>query len=196
MKKSIITIIVLIIIFTITGFIINTKTKQKNITNKLEEISKIEKEFKNLDINYEIYNMPPELSNYLKTKSKYKKLYKTKKFVVYIDGTDSPYSEEFKQNIQKIIKTNKKHYTFVSRKSKNKIITMKSSDMKIFKRKGVKIDKGIISEEEGNAELTFLKKCSSICIINPETNQMFSIKGSRQKEAEQLDKIFDTLKKW
>lgn len=202
MKKKIIIVSVLVFILAAVGTVLYLNKKNTKKVFKKTKIEKITEMPAKLDelsgINYELNQMSGYIVDYLKTKSSYKKIYKKKKFIVYIDGNNSPYSKEFKNTIDKIKqdKNFQKDYNFISRPPKAEFTIITTRDIKRMKAKKIKFPKNYLTTRDGNAELKFIKNCHSLCIVNPKNDQLFSIKGSTDKEAKKLEYIFDNLRKW
>lgn len=130
------------------------------------------------DVNYTYKDLSDETVNYLKTKSQYKDLYKNKKFVVYNLTPECACAQELNEKID-TLKTNSEisqNYSFYPEKSPGK--------------------PAYDSEEDQKASREFASKCQQFCIVNPNTNEVFTINDINNKDVVQLDSILEQLKNW
>ena len=129
-------------------------------------------------IDYSVKSLLDSTVAYLKTKSEYKDLYTDKKFVIYYIGADCPYAQAFISAIDPL--TTDSTYT-----EKYNFYPQSASGMKKF-----------ASMEDAQADIDFSNTCQEFCIVNPKTNQVFSINGIGDKEAEKIPDILKQLLDW
>lgn len=129
-------------------------------------------------IDYSIKKLKDSTVTYLKTKSEYKDLYNDKKFVIYYVGADCPYAQDFINAIDPL--SSDSTYT-----EKYNFYPQGASGMKKFD-----------SMDDAQADLDFSNICQEFCVVNPPTNQIFSINGIGSKEAEKIPDILKQLLDW
>ena len=130
------------------------------------------------DIDYSVKTLLDGTVTYLKTKSEYKDLYTDKKFVIYYVGADCPYAQAFINALDPLI-------TDTTYTEKYNFYSQGASGMKKF-----------ATMEDAQADLDFSNICQEFCIVNPKTNQVFSINGIGDKEAEKIPDIIKQLLDW
>ena len=131
------------------------------------------------NVNYSFKKIPDNVIQYLQNNSEYKELYNTnKKIVIYFTGANCPYVQGFDDKInylQQKTKYNEK-YSFVG---------LNASDTKYYKTK-----------EDAKKDIELSNMCKEFCIINPNSQEIFSINGVGTNETSQLESIFYQLKDW
>lgn len=153
-----------------------TTQEQAPVASSME---KENPELTNLEgVNYTYKDLSDEAVNYLKTKSQYKELYKNKKFVVYNLTPDCACAKALMDTIDPL-KANPEiaqNYNFYPEKNPGK----------------PEYD----SEEDQKASREFASKCQQFCIVNPNTNEVFTINDINNKDVAKLGSVFEQLKNW
>lgn len=178
MKKTIIAIACTCLI-SIGLYGCGQKAQTPTQTNSASPSASANPQLTGLDgINYSYKKLPDATVNYLKTKSDYKDLYTDKKFAIYYVGADCPYAQAFIDNIEPLKDNSEiaEKYNFYPEEATG----MKTYD----------------SQEDAKAAIDFSNKCQEFCIVNPNTNEIFTIDGIGNKEAAKLSSIFEQLKNW
>ncbi len=182
MQKLIITLIcTLIVIIGITSCTNNKTNSAKNTQTQQTTTQKKKKQIQLTGmegIKYSIKQLPDNTVTYLKTKSEFKEFYTDKKFAVYYVGADCPYAQIFIDTITPL-KDNPSYsekYNFYPQS----VLGMKQFD----------------TMEDAQASVDFSNTCQEFCIVNPATNEIFTIDGIGETEAAQLPSIMEQLKDW
>ncbi len=129
-------------------------------------------------IDYVIKTIPYNTVTYLKTKSEFKKLYTDKKFIIYYVGADCPFAQALIKAIDPL--------------SADSLYTEKYN----FYPQGASGIKRFDSIEEAQADADFSNICQEFCVVNPSSDQIFSINGIGYKEAEKIPDILKQLLDW
>lgn len=130
------------------------------------------------NVNYSYKKLSNETVNYLKNQSEYRDLYTNKKFAVYYVGDDCACAKGLIDNIEPL-KNNpeiSKKYNFYPQQTP----TTENPD----------------STEITKAANDFADICQEFCIVNPNTNEVFTINNIDNEQTAQLSSIFEQLKNW
>lgn len=149
----------------------NTQTAQTSKTATVPKLTGLD------NIDYSIKTLPDDIVTYLKTQSDYKEHY-SKKLAIYYIGADCPYAQAFITTIEPLKNdpTYSEQFNFYPEQA---------SGMKTYS-----------TMEEAQTAINFSNTCQEFCIINTETNQIFTINGIGDSEAAKLPEIFEQLKDW
>lgn len=182
MQKLLIALIcILIIIFGITSCTNNKIKPNKKTPLQQTNIQKNKKTIQLTGvegIKYSIKQLPETTVTYLKTKSEFKELYTDKKFAIYYVGADCPYAQLFINTINPLKED-------PSYSEKYNFYPQSVLGMEQFK-----------TMEDAQASIDFSNTCQEFCIVNPATNEIFTIDGIGEKEAAKLPNIMEQLKNW
>ena len=135
---------------------------------------------KNIDeVKIHYIKLSDKTVDYLKNRSEYKELYnQDKKFVVYAHCDYCPYIKRIENAVNEYSKQNKYkgHYNFYLQNTPGYMTFESSDDM--------------------NAFTAFFNACSTFCIVNTKTNELFTVSGSRVSLAQNMYYILDELRYW
>ena len=130
-------------------------------------------------VKYHYINLDEKTVDYLKNRSDYSVLFKqNKKIVIYAHCDYCPYIKRIENAVDELSKRPeyKDCYVFYLQNAPGYKTFDSTGDMKAFTK--------------------FFNKCSTFCIVNPNTNEMFTVTGDRTQFALNTHYILDRMMRW
>lgn len=184
MKKITFIIIGLFLIFYLCG------CGNQEIKSKLK---KVDKRVYNIgNVKYVVYELYPELVEYMKNQTELKKIYsEDKKIVSYWYGGNCPYGNAFSDAMKKYIKDEhySNYYNFNPQTpvySSPHVSWPSDAPQEVIDREMFKL---VLFND-------FMTAKGMFSVINPAKNQVFTVDGVGYEEAAQIKNILDELLLW